>query len=63
MKWTKIIADNFSELRIGDRVTKENNVELLNVVQGEPMITDNVENNAVYIIIEASAAPEKIVRI
>lgn len=63
MKWIKITVANFIELQIGDKLTKENSVELANVMSEEPVAEDEGASGSVYIIKDASTAPEKTVRL
>lgn len=61
MKWIKITADNFSELHIGDKVTKENRDEIANVMAAEPVEENSNDVLHSYRIEDASAAPEQTV--
>lgn len=61
MKWIKITADNFSELHIGDKVTKENKDEIANVMAAEPVDENSNDVLQTYNIEDASAAPEQTI--
>lgn len=61
MKWIKITADNFAELHIGDKVTKENRAEIANVMAAEPVDENSNEVLNAYRIEDASAAPEQTI--
>lgn len=63
MKWIKITAANFIDLQIGDKLTKENSVELANVMNEEPVAEDEAATTSVYMIKDASTAPEKTVKL
>lgn len=57
MKWIKITADNFTELHIGDKVTKENRDEIANVIAAEPVEESSNEVLHAYRIADAAPAP------